>query len=113
MNTVFFLAILAYGVWKVFASTTVIGRHVHQPEGDVVFIPNGQEPTNPLVAQAGYLVASARAMRRKWVVLSAYALIALIGAFESFGSAFVGLAVIYGVMVVVDLVTVGRAPRYE
>lgn len=105
MVMLLFAGLLLYGIWKIHATTMVLRIHADDPDEKIVLIPNRREPYNPLVAQVAVLRELAKTKRRKWVALSAYSVVAIFGAFDTLGLALIGLAVVYGEMVLIDLLT--------
>jgi len=110
--TILFALFLLYGLWKIVATTGVLRLHANDPDEKLVMIPNPGDPLNPVLGTSGTIRAIARVRRRKWVVLTAYAGIVLLGAFKTLGEALIGLVVVYGAMMLLDfLVSLFRRRR--
>ena len=90
-----FLAPLIYGVWKIVAAGSVLLIHKHDPPDKILLLPNAGEPYNPLVGSVQALRALARATRRRWIVLTAYSTLVLIGVFPSIPLAIAGFVLWY------------------
>ena len=77
------------------ASGTVLALHKHDPPDKILLIPNAREPHNPMVGSVSALRSVARATRRRWVVLTAYSFLVVLGVLPSISLAALGFALWY------------------
>lgn len=110
---ILFALFLLYGLWKIVATTGILRLHANDPDDKIVMLPNRSDPFNPLLlGTAGTIRAIARVRRRKWIVLTAYAGVVLLGPFRTLGEALIGLVVVYGAMMLLDfLISLFSGPR--
>jgi hypothetical protein len=88
-----FGGLLLYATWGILSASIVLRVHRADPAKKVVLIPSRREPWNPLVTNVGTVRVRARANRRKWLLVAAYAVVTMCGAFSTWGRAALALAV--------------------
>jgi Mn2+/Fe2+ NRAMP family transporter len=102
LGLLFFVALIVFGLWKIVSATVVIRLHTDDQDDKMVLIPQHADPTNPLVASAGFIRWRAKATRRTWVTMTIYSILVPFGLFTTMGPALIGLLVVFVVVQVLN-----------